>query len=111
MANVDAAAKELPPALRDVRFLAARSARAMGHVEGAAQQIETAVPDALAKFQLAEAAGVAASEKTAQLMGNLATATTPLPKWVRWTFGITGQIAPTAVGLVSGLAAAGTFGH
>lgn len=111
IANVQAAAKELPDVMRDGRFLLARSARTMGHVEGAAQQIESAVPDALAKFKIAETALADSSQKTAGLMGNLETATKPLPKWARWTFGIAAQVSPTAVGVVSSLAAVGAFGH
>jgi len=43
MANVADVGRELPPALRDARFLPDRSARTAGHVEQMAGKFESAV--------------------------------------------------------------------
>lgn len=50
-----------------------------------------------------------ASKQTAKMMGNLAAATKPLPAWLRIPLAITGAVAPTAAGILTGAAATGAF--
>jgi hypothetical protein len=100
------------------RFQGASKAfeKTMQSVQLMSGDVQKAVPAALVTMQkigdnsdLATQKAAEAAEETRRVMENLAVATTPLPKWLRWTFGVLGVAAPAVSGAVSTAAAVGAF--
>lgn len=80
-----------------------------GEAAQAARRIDEAVPGILATVQRAGDEYAETGRQTRVAMGNLAEATRPLPKWLRYPLSITGAMAPTVAGAVSAAAATGAF--
>jgi len=78
-------------------------------VSGMTHDFRGALPATLAGVDRIVANSDRTAASTAKVMSNLAEATKPLPKWARWTLGITGAVAPTAAGAVSIAVATGAF--
>jgi hypothetical protein len=90
--------------------------KTMQSVQLVARDVQKAVPAVLVTTQkigdnsdLATQNAAAAAEETRRVMKNLADATQPLPKWLRYTFGVMGVVAPSVGGAVSTAAAVGAF--
>jgi hypothetical protein len=90
--------------------------KTMQSVQLVSRDVQKAVPAALVTVQkigdnsdLATQNAAAAAEETRRVMKNLADATQPLPKWLRYTFGVMGVVAPSVGGAVSTAAAVGAF--
>ncbi len=106
--------------IRDLRpqllGLVAASKISAGEVASAMRDVQHATPQAILTFDRIGAnidrttiASAKASEATALTMQNLAKATKPLTPWVRIPLTITGAIAPTVAGALTGAAATGAF--
>ena len=94
----------------------AAAKRAAGETAQAAIRIDAALPQFLVRWDEISANAARATNEYAETgvatrtaMRNLADATKPLPKWVRYTFGVAGQVAPVAAGAAATAAAVGAF--
>ena len=76
-----------------------------GETAQAARRFDAALPAVLLTWQQIGENSQKTTAATAEVMGNLAAATKPMPKWLR----ITGAIMPTAAGIITAAAAAGAF--
>lgn len=81
----------------------------MGQAAQAARRIDAALPAALVTWQEIGSNSALTTAATARAMDNLAAATKPLPRWLRYPLAITGAIAPTAAGALGAAAATGAF--
>ena len=89
---------------------------AAGDLGTMGRDAQKAMPEILATVQRigdnserATAKSTEAMEQTRLVMANLAEETRPLPKWMRYTFGIAGVVAPSAAGAIGAAAAVGAF--
>lgn len=69
---------------RDARLTTAEAGRAAGEIQRATPMLLTDLGDITANLKETTAASSQASKATATVMNNLATATKPLPSWIRW---------------------------
>ena len=89
--------------------LIAASKVTAGETAQAMRRIDAALPSALATWQQIGGNSQKTTAATAKAMANLAEASRPLPKWLRYPLAITGAMAPTAAGALGAAAATGAF--
>ena len=81
----------------------------MGESAETARDVRRAVPGFITTWDRIGKNSDASTQATAEMMTNLARATRPLPSWLRIPLSITGAVAPTAAGVLTGAAATGAF--
>ncbi len=81
----------------------------LGETAQTMRTIQAAAPELLAGASRLVDNSDQTTAATAVAMKNLAEATKPLPKWLRYPLAITGAMAPTVAGAVSAAAATGAF--
>jgi len=111
--DTDKTIKDLHPQLLG---LVAASKVTAGELAESSRDFQRALPSMLVTWKdighnvaITTDASAKASQATEHMMTNLAIATKPLPNWLRIPLSITGAIAPTAAGMLTGAAAAGAF--
>lgn len=81
----------------------------MGETAQTMRDIQRAAPQMIGGVDRIVANSDRTSAASAKLMSNLAEASKPLPRWLRWPLAITGAVAPSVGGVLAGAAAAGAF--